>query len=237
MAPQIPLVGGNYYHIYNRGNNGETIFRTAENYRYFLELYARHIDPVATTVAFCLLPNHFHFLNYMRTEEEQKSWQLSPSPGRLLTREGGQGCQLLESWQPCPPSRAFKNLFIAYSMAFSIRYQRTGSLFQKPFKRRLVDSDLYFVALVRYIHRNPERHGLIADFRDWPWSSYGAILGEGAGSGSGSEMPSFEKMASLSLSLSLERDDVLARFGGRAAFIALHETEPDERSIAEYVIE
>lgn len=40
-----------------------------------------------------------------------------------------------------------------------------------------------------------------------------------------------------SLSLTLRRDDVLARFGGRAAFIALHQMEPDERSIAEYVIE
>lgn len=155
MTAQIPLVGGNYYHIYNRGNNGETIFRTAENYRYFLQLFAQHIEPVATTFAFSLQPNHFHFLNYIRTDEEQRSWLLA---------QGGQGCQLSESWQPCPPSRAFKNLFIAYSMAFSIRYERTGSLFQKPFKRRLVDSDRYFAVLVRYIHRNPQKHGLISDF-------------------------------------------------------------------------
>jgi hypothetical protein len=34
-------------------------------------------------------------------------------------------------------------------MALSIRFERTGSLFQKPFKRRLVDSDHYFAVLVR----------------------------------------------------------------------------------------
>jgi hypothetical protein len=102
-------------------------------------------------------------------------------------------------------------------MAFSIRYERTGSLFQKPFKRRLVDSDRYFAALVRYIHRNPEKHGLIPDFREWPWSSYGAIL---------AEQPT-----------RVLRDDVLAWFGGRAPFVALHQTDPDERPIAEYVIE
>ena len=208
MPPQIPLVGGNYYHIYNRGNNGETIFRTAENYRYFLRLFAHHIEPVATTFAFSLLPNHFHFLNYIRTDEEQQRW---------LQVQGGQGCQLSESWQPCPPSRAFKNLFIAYSMAFSIRYERTGSLFQKPFKRRLVDSDRYFAALVRYIHRNSEKHGLIPDFREWPWSSYGAIL---------TEKPT-----------RVLRADVLAWFGGRAPFVALHDTDPDERPIVEYIIE
>ena len=166
MTAQIPLVGGNYYHIYNRGNNGETIFRT---------------------------------------EEEQKTWQLAAS------------CQVSPGWQPCPPSRAFKNLFIAYSMAFNTRYERTGSLFQKPFKRRLVDSDHYFAALVRYIHRNPEKHGLIPDFREWPWSSYEAIL---------AERPT-----------RILRDDVLAWFGGRAPFIALHQTDPDERSIAHFIIE
>lgn len=208
MTPQIPLVGGNYYHIYNRGNNGETIFCTAENFRYFLQLFAHHIEPVASTFAFSLLPNHFHFLNYIRTDEEQRNWLLA---------QGGQGCQLSESWQPCPPHRAFKNLFIAYSMAFNLRYERTGSLFQKPFKRRLVDSDRYFTALVRYIHRNPQKHGLIPDFREWPWSSYGAIL---------AERPT-----------RILRDDVLAWFGGRAPFVALHTTDPDERPIAEYIVE
>ncbi len=208
MTPQIPLVGGNYYHIYNRGNNGETIFCTAENFRYFLQLFAHHIEPVATTFAFSLLPNHFHFLNYIRTDEEQRNWLLA---------QGGQGCQLSESWQPCPPHRAFKNLFIAYSMAFNLRYERTGSLFQKPFKRRLVDSDRYFAALVRYIHRNPQKHGLIPDFREWPWSSYGAIL---------AERPT-----------RILRDDVLAWFGGRAPFVALHATDLDERPIAEYIVE
>ncbi|QLQ04958.1 MAG: hypothetical protein HZY76_01815 [Anaerolineae bacterium] len=110
-------------------------------------------------------------------------------------------------------------------MAFNIRFERTGSLFQKPFKRRLVDSDRYFAALVRYIHRNPERHGLISDFREWPWSSYGVILDESP------KMPTFQKLASLG------RNDVLTWFGGRAPFIALHQADPDERSIADYIIE
>ncbi|HBY97695.1 MAG: hypothetical protein M5U01_16770 [Ardenticatenaceae bacterium] len=111
-------------------------------------------------------------------------------------------------------------------MAVNLRYQRTGSLFQKPFKRILVDTDRYFAALVKYIQRNPQKHGLVADFHKWPWSSYGAILGDSA-------MPTFEKLASLRI----PRNDVLAWFGGRAAFVALHQTDPDERPIAEYLIE
>lgn len=66
------------YHIWNRGVNHSTIFRSDENYRYFLALYIQHIEPVAKTYAYCLLPNHFHFLVRTRTEEEPM--RPSPSP-------------------------------------------------------------------------------------------------------------------------------------------------------------
>jgi hypothetical protein len=164
MTAQIPLIGGNYYHVYNRGNNGETIFCDAENFRYFLRWFTHHIEPVATTFAF-----------------------------------------------------SFQNLFIAYAQAFNRRYKRTGSLFQKLFKRRLADSDRYFAALVRYIHRNPQKLGLISDFREWPWSSYRVIL---------DDQPT-----------RILRADVLVWFGGRTPFIALHETDPDSQQNADYVIE
>ena len=66
MPNPEPLLRGQYYHIYNRGNNGETIFRDARNYPYFLKLYAEYVEPVAETYAYCLLPNHFHFLVRIR---------------------------------------------------------------------------------------------------------------------------------------------------------------------------
>ncbi|MFN2158185.1 MAG: transposase, partial [Anaerolineae bacterium] len=60
MAGSVPLAWETYYHIYNRGNNREDLFRSDDNYRYFLRLYADHIEPVAVTFAYCLMPNHFH---------------------------------------------------------------------------------------------------------------------------------------------------------------------------------
>ena len=50
MANPAPLVSGVHYHIYNRGNNWETLFRSDENYRYFLKLYTLHVEPVTTQV-------------------------------------------------------------------------------------------------------------------------------------------------------------------------------------------
>ncbi len=72
----------------------------------------------------------------------------------------------------------FSNCFNAYTKAFNKRNQRTGALFERPFGRKLVDSPRYFHNLVVYIHRNPQNHGLVDDFRDWPYSSYDAILSE-----------------------------------------------------------
>ena len=57
-----PLQFGQYYHIYNRGNNRENLFVQPRNYPYFMQLYTKHILPVAETFAYCLMPNHYHLL-------------------------------------------------------------------------------------------------------------------------------------------------------------------------------
>jgi REP element-mobilizing transposase RayT len=193
MTKPQPLIPGSFYHIYNRGNNRETIFRTAENYRFFLERYAHYIELVATTYAYCLLPNHFHLLVYIRPAPELPTF---PEVGNS-TRQ---------------PHHAFKNLFISYALAYNRRYQRTGSLFQKPFKRKRVDKERYFMTLVTYIHRNPQKHGLVDDFRDWPWSSYPALI---------SEKPT-----------KIQRTEVIDWYGSRANFINAHSIDVDEKSIA-----
>ena len=62
MPHPIPLRRGACDHIYNRGNSAENLFREERNYPHFLKLYARHVEPIAETFAYCLLKNHFHLL-------------------------------------------------------------------------------------------------------------------------------------------------------------------------------
>ena len=57
-----PLIGGNFYHIYNRGIDRCDIFRDNDSYKYFLGLYDKFISHVADTYAWVLMKNHFHFL-------------------------------------------------------------------------------------------------------------------------------------------------------------------------------
>ena len=73
MKTMAPLQPGHHYHIYNRGNNREDLFREERNYRNFLQLYVRHVLPIAITFAYCLMRNHFHFLVRIREVLRQTS--------------------------------------------------------------------------------------------------------------------------------------------------------------------
>ena len=153
MSNPIPLQYGKYYHVYNRGNNRENVFVEERNYRYFLQLYAKHVAPVADTYAYCLLRNHFHFLLHIK--------DLTGLPDLSGLKK---------------PSQYLSNLFNAYTKAFNKAYNRTGALFQRPFGRVEVTSDAHFMWLVIYIHQNPQKHGFVDDFRTWPYSSYHTLL-------------------------------------------------------------
>jgi hypothetical protein len=207
MPSPEPLQPGEYYHIYNRGINGETLFREGRNYHHFLKLWAKYIEPVADTYAYCLLSNHFHFLIRIKEDETGPILKIGP----VLDGEQDQTGPVLSI------SRQFNNLFIAYAKAFNKAYDRTGSLFESPFKRRRVDSDRYFVALVVYIHRNPEEHGFVDGFRRWPYSSYQAILSTRA--------------------TRIQRAAVLDWFGGAAAFEEVHTGRVDEAVIEPLIVD
>ncbi len=210
-----PLQFGQYYHIYNRGNNRENLFVEQRNYLYFLQLYAKHIQPVAETFAYCLLPNHFHFAIRTFTPEEQEQYH-AHQIGSFLQNDPFYQEQC-PPFQLREPSRAFNNLFIAYARAFNRATKRSGVLFETPFGRKLVDNDRYLFTLIQYIHRNPQTHGFVNDFRDWPWSSYGAIL--------------------ASKPTKVQRDTVLDWFNGRSHFATAHLTEVDEESIAPILLD
>jgi putative transposase len=59
---------GHYYHVFNRGTNRMDIFRNAENYDYLLRLIKKNVAVYdITMVAYCLMPNHYHFLLRQKT--------------------------------------------------------------------------------------------------------------------------------------------------------------------------
>ncbi len=182
MITTTPLQPGCFYHVYNRGNNRETIFREVRNYEYFLKLWKKHITPVADTYAYCLLGNHFHALIRVKDTISAKK---KSEKARMNQAE-----------------QHLANFFNAYAKGFNKSYGRTGKLFEERFKRKYVNSDAYFTQMIYYIHANPQRHGFLYDFRDYPHSSYLGLLSE---------------KSSL-----LVREEVHHWFGGKVQFEAFH---------------
>ncbi len=160
MANPVPLQHGKFYHVYNRGINGENIFIETRNYLYFLQLYVHHVHPVVDTYAYCLLRNHFHLLIRVKTRQELDLSGLANLTGLDVTK---------------PPSQYFSNFFNAYTKSINKMYGRTGALFERPFRRIEVGDREYFKRLVTYIHRNPKHHRFVDDFREWPYSSYDVL--------------------------------------------------------------
>jgi putative transposase len=197
MTSPTPLEYGQYYQIYNRGNNRQNLFIEERNYYHFFKLYAKYILPIADTFAYCLLPNHFHLLVRILTPQEQ-------------TLRVSETLRVSKS-----PSQQFGNLFNAYAKAINKAYNRTGSLFENPFGRVPVTTEPYLVCLVAYIHQNPQKHGFVADFGEWPFSSYHAVL---------SQKPT-----------RLERDEVLAWFQSPAAFQDAHRQPVSDAQMAPLV--
>ena len=219
MSKPVPLEDCNYYHIYNRGNGGENIFREQRNYPYFMKLYAKYIAPVAQTYAYCLLRNHFHLLVKIR-EKETCFVDQTNQTCQVSKNQTNQTCQVsknLTGLRYLNPTQQFSNFFNAYTKSINASYGRTGNLFQRPFGRIRVTRDQYFAYLIQYIHFNPQKHGFVEDFCDYPYSSYNALV---------SDKPT-----------ELEREAVLGWFSGRASFIAEHQSPYDEKRIIKLIEE
>ncbi len=105
---------GQFYHIYNRGNNREIIFKEEKNYYYFMTNFNKYVNNIVDTFSYCLMPNHFHFLVRIKDIENNKT-------------KGG-----LTFIDKC-----FRDFFITYAKAINNNYNRTGALFQQKFKKKL----------------------------------------------------------------------------------------------------
>ncbi|SDD42497.1 transposase [Niabella drilacis] len=148
-----------YYHIYNHANGDDNLFREAENYNFFLKKYHQHLDPVVETIAWCLMPNHFHLLVKIKSEEAVASTFLK--------------FQTLEKFEQRSAflSKQFSNFFSSYTQSFNKVYKRRGSLFIKNFKRKEVTDEAYLRSLILYIHLNPVKHGFVKEMNSWFWTS------------------------------------------------------------------
>jgi len=69
-------------------------------------------------------------------------------------------------------SNAVKRISSSYVYWYNQKYERCGHLFQERFKSEAVETDTYFLTVLRYIHQNPIKAGITNDINQYMWSSY-----------------------------------------------------------------
>lgn len=72
----------------------------------------------------------------------------------------------------------FRRIGATYVYWYNWKYSRRGHLFQARYKSEAVETDSYFLTVIRYIHQNPLKAGIVKDITSYPWSSYGEYIGE-----------------------------------------------------------
>lgn len=231
---------GNFYHIYNQGVQGGDLFRDSSDYERFLAEYERYIDVVAETYAWCLMGNHFHVLIRVKEEKDILPFRkltvmhqlksavhfnippseplatdgvLQPSftPSVVENPDGG------KSWdQRKPkPSNQFSHLFNSHAQYFNKKYCRHGNLFERPFKRKLVDDIEYLKQLILYIHNNPVHHGFCSHTLEYPWTSYLSMV----------KLKPDKK----------QHKEVVGWFDGEANFKTMHDGKPEITEIEKWL--
>lgn len=164
---KVPLVFGEFFHVYNRGNSKQNIFLDKQDRDRFIKLLylsnsiktvsfrddivEKNIDAfdfereetLVSIGAWVLMPNHFHI------------YLTSPEPGTGDTEEGIRGKNEENLVEEKSITLFMRKLCGSYAKYFNKKYKRTGSLFEGPFKSVHIEDDNQAKYLFSYIHLNP----------------------------------------------------------------------------------
>ena len=135
-------VGNMIYHVLNRANRRERIFRKEKDYEAFERILEEGMDKYPMRIlAYCLMPNHWHFVMYPEHDEDLSVFM------RWLTGTHTQ------RW---------------HTHYKSIGY---GHLYQGRYKSFPIQKDEHFLNVSQYVERNALRANLVSKAEDWRWSS------------------------------------------------------------------
>ena len=160
------IEAGNIYHIYNKAISNLKLFRDDSDYLFFLSKYNKYFYNYFDTYAYCLIPNHFHLLIKMKSEDEIRKFieeEKSKAAMKYLNKEIP--INLFVSDQ-------FRRFFSSIAIKYNNKYHHEGSIFINKMKRVRVSTDGSIQRLLCYIHHNPIHHGLTQDYNQWNYSSY-----------------------------------------------------------------
>ncbi len=159
---------GGVYHIYNRTAKGRSLFSSESDYVSFLERYRKYFHRYFVTFAYCLVPNHFHFLVRVKEPDEiDVSTEKTIAARKYLSGE----CNI-NFFLEHQLARMFSGIAIKKNNVEN----KKGPLFDEATKRVLLKTEGRLVYQLCYIHHNVIHHHLGKHYKDWKYSSYLAYL-------------------------------------------------------------
>ena len=147
--------GTGIYHVMLRGINRQDIFEDAEDYMRMLRCMQQMLEQYDDQGN--RLPPLCTFYAYC----------LMSNHVHLLLRVNQEDI-----------GSTIKHLAVMYAMYYNQKYSRSGHVFQDRFKSEPVNDMAYFVTLLRYIHQNPTKAGMVSKVGDYDWSSWKEYTGE-----------------------------------------------------------
>ena len=198
----MELIKDNIYHIYNQGNNRQKIFYNRDNYLFFLQKMNDYLLPYCDVLAWCLMPNHFHWMVYVRETELESVMRRGGTEIDRVTsnREASRGATQSRTPTVSNLNQAIGIMLSSYTRAINQQQSRSGSLFRQKTKADCITKpievspsyyNLGFGTLIfipdpdkdypqicfNYIHQNPVKAGLVKNPEDWEFSSFRDLSG------------------------------------------------------------
>jgi len=142
---KIEFINGEYYHIYNRGVEKRNIFLDGADYFRFV-LGMREFNDINPACKLC----RFQEMPDIKFQQDREPivkficYSLMPNHYHFLVQQIEDG----------GISKFMQKLGTGYTMYFNKRYERSGVLFQGPYKAKHISTDEYILHLSRYIHLN-----------------------------------------------------------------------------------
>lgn len=197
------LIPQSNFHIYNRTNNNDLLFRSDANRTYFRSAVESRLSYLMDFYSWSFLPNHFHYQIKTKSIEDALD-HLSWIPSSKLTLSESRFLKGKCSFEELA-RRAWTGVFQSYTLSYNKMYGRRGNLFYKTFKRVFIESEYQFRKTMVYIHANPAKHGLIEDFRGFEWSSWNEYMSPAR--------------------TIIPKEETYRIFGNRQAFLTAHDVQ------------
>jgi putative transposase len=193
-----------FYHLVCKSIDGILLFKEHTDYKVFLQRFQQFTNQVLDVWSYFLLTNHTHHIVKIKSlatilENIKKVTDQTMAMKTLVDDQNN------ELFFDAMIERQMNSFLVSFANYTNNKYNRKGGLFQKPFRRIQVADDIHLQQAIIYVHA--QKHNIVKDFKEHPYSSYSVIINGNAAY--------------------IDNSNVIDFFGGAEKFVSIHKDQVD----------